>query len=196
MLILLVMAMLLFSMSEAANATFIGDEVIVEHRAEGNIPYPWDSTTTTAAIGSEDRVELSAHVDNQVTYGVDIEASSIYVDFLRDTIFTAGKVFHGLYVGDLDWLGGDGFIITDASVTTDNPVWTTEWAAERLDFGWNWVSLDWQGLTVPECMTFAISLTASNPTAPVPEPATMLLLGTGLAGFAGVLRRKRKKQRS
>ena len=194
-LILSVISLLLFNLSGIANATFIGDDVMVEHRVEGSTPFPWDWKNTTAAIGNEDRVEISAHTDNQATYGVDIESSSIWVDFLRETNFTAGQLFHGLYVSDLDWLGGDGFIISGASVTMNN----AEWMTDRLDFGSDWVSLDWQGLRVFGDTFFEISLAVSksvtdlpetNP-APTPEPATMLLLGAGLAGLAGARFRKK-----
>jgi hypothetical protein len=45
-----------------------------------------------------------------------------------------------------------------------------------------------------------VDITSSNPdveqfslaTRPIPEPATMLLLGTGLAGIGGAVRRKRQ----
>lgn len=36
-----------------------------------------------------------------------------------------------------------------------------------------------------------ITFTVSDDVAPVPEPATMLLFGTGIAGLAGIVRRKR-----
>lgn len=38
---------------------------------------------------------------------------------------------------------------------------------------------------------FDLQLTADGASTPVPEPATMLLFGTGLAGLAGIARRKR-----
>jgi hypothetical protein len=40
---------------------------------------------------------------------------------------------------------------------------------------------NWQGITV------------GTPGSPVPEPATMMLFGTGIIGLAGVLKRRRKK---
>ncbi len=43
-------------------------------------------------------------------------------------------------------------------------------------------------------LTYTVAAASQDPAAPVPEPATMLLFGTGLVGFAGYKKRQSKRK--
>jgi hypothetical protein len=172
-------AILTFGIVNLANASLIGNTATLSHRVPDETTIFDGPLMVTVTAGNSDRTLLSPFAGGQEGYGVDIDASSIAIDFIADVGFTAGISFHGLVIEGLDFQPG---VITSVDVTSNNL------DLSRVSFDDHIVRVNWQGLSVSNGTVFTFDLQSNQS---VPEPEIILLLGTGIAGLLGT-RLKRK----
>ncbi len=140
--------------------------------------------------------------------------SGVSYDYLTGTVTVDPNASANFYIGSAD--GSDPYLtatISNFSVTelgnnaysisallsnqqyfhTADSEFMAQYESASPDSGFQGELLSWDVVfTMPQGADYDYGVNVSGKMAPVPEPATMLLFGTGLAGLAGVVRRKKK----
>lgn len=172
------------------NASLIGDVVDLDHHFTG--PGVVGSGQVTVTADSSDVWNFAG------LYTVDVGADNLKVtvlDYLppgdTEDWLLSPPDFNGLVASSLN--DDSGNPLSNVVVTTTFGGWDNS----MLAFGNDQAEFNWAGVTVSNGATFEATFSfdtnAGTTAANAPEPATIFLLGSGLASFLGFGRKKFKK---
>lgn len=153
-----------------------GDSITYQHNTPSDFEVPYDIVNSAS-----------------------LEISGYWIDGNNDSVEVSGEIVGNLVEGGSlgysfnwstwSWNMDDNPSVSTFDIASSFGIWTT---GSPLDVTIT-ANGDWlDGQLFLSTSTFTLDYDNAGP-APVPEPATMLLLGTGLAGMAAVRRRNARK---
>lgn len=186
------MAMLM--LAGAANATLVGDTVYMAHiqaNAFGTAELaamtditdlnPYSIVDFGSILVTDDATDA---VTNPGKYTADINGGWMALDFMNSGGFqTPGVAFDGIVL----WGLNDSSLLPLTQVRVDTTLIPEEaWSSDNVIFTKDAVAFNFAGFDFNDSSWVGAQFGTANP-----EPATMILFGTGIAGFAGAVRRRR-----